>query len=384
MTNFRVVICGGGIAAVEGLLRLRRLLGDSVEIELIAPNDELVYRPLAVRQPFAFGPPSRYPLRRIATDCDAEWTKDTLSWVEPDKQVVHTGDGRQVDYDALLVAVGARQVEPYEHAGTFRDAEADAVYHGVVQDVEGGYTRSIAFILPVGPTWPLPLYELALMTAERASSMNMDGLELSLVTPEIRPLAIFGHAASDAVTGLLNRAGIKVYSSALAQVPATGQLLIQPQGIELHPDRTIAMPRVAGPAVRGLAGGGAHGFIPIDQHCCVPGTDGHVFAAGDAAAFPVKHGGVGAQMADTAGDAIAALAGASVDSKPFHPVIRGKLLTGADPLYISARVIGAEGFESEVFNTPPWPADEKVVAEELGPYLAQLDGARSTGAPVAP
>ncbi|MEA2377697.1 MAG: sulfide:quinone oxidoreductase [Thermoleophilaceae bacterium] len=384
MSNFRVVICGGGIAAVEGLLRLRRLLGGSAEIELIAPNDELVYRPLAVRQPFAFGPPSRYPLRRIAADCDAEWTKDTLSWVEPDKQVVHTGDGRQVDYDALLVAVGARQEESYEHAGTFRDAEADDVYHGVVQDVEGGYTRSIAFILPVGPTWPLPLYELALMTAERASSMNMDGLELSLVTPEIRPLAIFGHAASDAVTGLLNRAGIKVYSSALAQVPATGQLLIQPQGIELHPDRTIAMPRVAGPVVRGLAGGGAQGFIPIDQHCCVPGTDGHVFAAGDAAAFPIKHGGVGAQMADTAVDAIAALAGASVDSKPFHPVIRGKLLTGADPLYISARVIGAEGFESEVFDSPPWPADEKVVAEELGPYLAQLDGARSTGAPVAP
>jgi sulfide:quinone oxidoreductase len=377
MTNFRVVICGGGIAAVEGLLRLRRLLGDSVEIELIAPNDELVYRPLAVRQPFAFGPPSRYPLRRIAADCAAEWTKDTLAWVEPDRQVVHTGDGAEVDYDALLVAVGARQEEPYEHAGTFRDAEADDVYHGVVQDVEGGYTRSIAFILPVGPTWPLPLYELALMTAERASSMSMDDLEWALVTPETRPLAIFGPAASDAVTELLNRAGIKVYSSALAQVPATGQLLIQPQGIELHPNRTIAMPRVAGPAVRGLAGGGAHGFIPIDQHCCVPGTNGHVFAAGDAAAYPIKHGGLGAQMADAAGDAIAALAGANVDPEPFHPVIRGKLLTGADPLYISARVIGAEGFESEVFDTPPWPADEKVVAEELGPYLAQLDSAAS-------
>ena len=160
-------------------------------------------------------------------------------------------------------------------------------------------------------------------------------------------------------------------------MPATGQVLVQPQGIELHPGRTIAMPRVAGPAVRGLAGGGAHGFIPIDKHCCVPGTGGHVFAAGDAAAYPIKHGGLGTQMADTAVDAIAALAGASVHPQSFHPVIRGKLLTGADPLYISARIVGAEGFESEVFDTPPWPADEKVVAEELGPYLARLDGARS-------
>ena len=58
MSDFRVVICGGGIAAAEGLLRLRRLAGDSVDVELIAPNQELVYRPMAVREPFAFGPPA--------------------------------------------------------------------------------------------------------------------------------------------------------------------------------------------------------------------------------------------------------------------------------------------------------------------------------------
>jgi sulfide:quinone oxidoreductase len=380
MADFRVVICGGGIAAVEGLLRLRRLLGDSVRIELIAPNEELVYRPLAVREPFASGPPDRYRLRRIAADCDAEWTKDTLAWVESDSQVLHTGEGRRLDYDALFVAVGARQIDPYEHVGTFHDAEADAVYHGVIQDIEGGYTRSVAFILPVGPVWPLPLYELALMTAERAYSVGMDDLELSVITPEQRPLAIFGPAASDAVTELLERAGVTVYSSALAQVPGPGQLLIQPQGVELSPGRMIAMPRIAGPAVRGLAGAGAQGFVPIDKHCCVPGTNGHVFAAGDAAAYPIKHGGLGTQMADTAAAAIAKLAGASVEAGPFRPVIRGKLLTGADPLYISARLVGAEGFESEVFESPPWPADEKVVAAELGPYLAGLEGAQSTGA----
>ena len=42
MADFRVVICGGGIAAVEGLLHLRRLAGDAVDIEVVAPNDELV------------------------------------------------------------------------------------------------------------------------------------------------------------------------------------------------------------------------------------------------------------------------------------------------------------------------------------------------------
>jgi sulfide:quinone oxidoreductase len=379
MSDFRVVICGGGIAAVEGLLRLRRLAGDSVDIELIAPNEELVYRPMAVREPFAAGPPRRYPLGKIARDAGAKWAQDSLAWVEPDARVVHTAEGRRVEYDALLIAIGARQVEAYEHAGTFRDAEADATYHGIVQDVEGGYSRSLAFIQPVGPVWPLPLYELALMTAERAESMDIRDLELVLVTPEPRPLAVFGSAVSEVVKSRLARAGIRVYCNSLAKVPAARQLLIQPQGVELHPDRIIAMPRVAGPSVRGLQGAGAHGFLEIDKHCSVPGTGSRVFAAGDVANYPIKHGGLGAQMADAAAAAIAVLAGSATEAPAFSPVIRGKLLTGSDPVYMSAHPIGTESFESEVFDAPPWPSDEKVVAEELGPYLATLDDSHATG-----
>ena len=132
--------------------------------------------------------------------------------------------------------------------------------------------------------WPLPLYELALMTAERAKSMNIRGLELVLVTPEPRPLAVFGPAVSDVVSRL-EQAGITVYCNSLAKVPETGRLLIEPQGLELHAARMITMPRVAGPSIRGLRGSGTRGFIPIDKHCSVPGTGGRVFAAGDAANY---------------------------------------------------------------------------------------------------
>src|SRR5688500_6379958 len=164
MSAFRVVIAGGGIAAVEGLLRLRRLLGSSADIDVVAPNDELVMRPLAVRQPFAFAPPSRDELGRILADNDASWLKDTLASVDREAQVAHTDGGESLRYDALLIAAGGRQVEAFEHVTTFRDTEADETYQGVVQDVEGGYSKSIAFLLPDGPVWPLPLYELALMT----------------------------------------------------------------------------------------------------------------------------------------------------------------------------------------------------------------------------
>ena len=63
-------------------------------------------------------------------------------------------------------------------------------------------------------------------------------------------------------------------------------------------------------------------------------------------------------MADTAAASIAELAGAEVDVKPFLPIIWAKLLSGGSPLYISARLIGPRGFDSEVYDTPPWPEDE--------------------------
>ena len=357
---------------MEGLLRLRRLAGDGVDITVLAPNEEFAFRALSVKEPFAMGAAQRYELRRIVADHGAELVRDSLGWVDTDKQVVHTEAGEELAFDALLLAVGGRLSPGFEHVKTFRDSEADALFGGVVQDIEGGYSRSIAFIAPNGPLWLLPLYELALMTAERANAANIDDVELMIVTPEPWPLASFGRAASDAVASLLDRAGVTVYTSAWAQVPAAGHLLVQPQGLELHPDRMIAMPHVTGPSIRGLAGGGVHGFIPVDRHCAVPGAGGRVFAAGDATAFPVKHGGLGAQQADTAAAGIARLAGAEVEAEPYLAQLRGMLFTGGDPLYLSARVVGGQGFESEVSEQPLWSPPEKVSTEELGPYLAGL------------
>ena len=46
--------------------------------------------------------------------------------------------------------------------------------------------------------WPLPIYELALMTAARAQEMNIE-LSITIATPEDAPLAIFGLGVSQAV-----------------------------------------------------------------------------------------------------------------------------------------------------------------------------------------
>jgi sulfide:quinone oxidoreductase len=369
--RFRVLICGGGIAAVEGLLRLRHLVGEAVDVTLLAPNDELRYRPVAVQEPFSRPSAKRYPLREVTRRAGAERVQDGLEWVDPDGQVAHTVEGAALEYDALLLAVGARGEVPYEHVTVFDDANADDTFRGVVQDIEEGYTHSIALVLPDGPAWPLPIYELALMTAERADSMWIDELGVDLVTAEPEPLAAFGHGASQAVTELLEAARVRVHPNSRAEVPASRKVLVEPEGRELAPGRIIAMPRLRGPRIRSVPADD-DGFIPVDERCRVRGLEPRVFAAGDAANLHVKHGGLGAQMADTAAAGIAALAGADVEVEPLRPVLKGVLYTGAEPLYLTARIEDGH-VESEVSRDRPWPADEKVVAEELGPFLRALE-----------
>jgi len=373
--SFRVVICGGGVAALEGLLRLHRLAGDRVDVTLVAPNDEFVYRPLAVLEPTGVGSRRRYQLWDVAKDGASEWVKDSLAQVDPEGRVAHTTGGRELPFDALLIALGGRQIAALDHVLTFRDAQAGQVHDRVVMDVLAGRARSVAFVLPEGPLHSLPLYELALVTAERARGAGVVDLELHLVTAEPAPLAAFGGTAGAAVGGLLRQSGIELHTAAAAFVPAPNRLLVQPQGADLELDRIVAMPRIRGPGIPGVTGGGPHGFIPIDPYCGVPGSGGRIFAAGDATSFPIKHGGLAAQQADAAAAAIAHLAGAAPEPAPFRAELKGKLLTGGRPLYLSARVLGSHGFESEVSESPPWPLDEKIVARELGPYL-EASGSR--------
>jgi sulfide:quinone oxidoreductase len=375
VSRFRVVICGGGIAAAEGLLRLRRLAGDAVDVTLIAPNDELHYRAVAVQEPFARPRARQYPLRRLTQDADAEWIQAALEWVDADGQVVHTAEGQSAPFDALLLAVGGRSSVPFEHVTVFDDARADDTFQGLVDDVEEGYTKLVALLVPDGPAWPLPVYELALMTAERAYASGQDDVQVTVVTPEPAPLAAFGERASGAVGEVLEQGRVRVLTGSHAEVPAARRLVVQPAGTELSPERIVALPQVTGPSIRGVPAVEG-GFIPIDGHCRVAGLGEHVFAAGDATNFPIKHGGLGAQQADTAAAGIAALHGSAPPPGPIEPVIRGVLLTGREPLYLTARVVDGAAVDSEITRERPWAEDHKVITEELGEYLSKLDAHR--------
>ncbi len=119
--------------------------------------------------------------------------------------------------------------------------------HGLIQDVEGGYVHKLAFLAPGRMAWPLPLYELALMTAGRADDMDIK-LETTIVTPEDSPLAIFGSSASSAIAELFARANVKTVTSAYAEVPSSREVVINPGERHLEVDRVIALPELMAPS----------------------------------------------------------------------------------------------------------------------------------------
>jgi sulfide:quinone oxidoreductase len=373
-TPFEVVIAGGGVAALEAALALRDLAGDRVSLKLIAPKPRFVYRPMTVREPFSFGTARQYPLREIADDIEVELIEDALESVDPSARTTRTESGREDRYDALMLGLGATVHARYEHVITIDDRRLDELLHGLVQDVEDGYVKRLAFVAPAPMAWPFPLYELALMTARRAYDMNIE-LAITILTPEDSALAVFGEGVSRAVTDLLAENQIEVITSAYCEIPQQGQIEISPGDRRLEVDRVVSLPQLEGPAVPGLPKG-PNGFILVDEHCRVRGLE-REFAAGDAIDFAIKYGGLASQQADVAARAIAALAGAPVEPEPFHPTVRGVLLTGGKPLYMSAYATGG-GFSSEVSVDQSLDPPAKISAKYLAPYLEQRD--RAAGA----
>jgi sulfide:quinone oxidoreductase len=361
-----VVIAGGGVAALETMMALRAAAGDRVSITLLAPKRDFHYRPMAVAEPFSISRARHVALVAIAADFDAHHVADGLAGVEHAQHRVVTHSGRRIAYDALVIACGTRMRPAFDGAITIDDHSIGVTLRGLVQDVEEGHTHRIAFVAPAQAFWPLPLYELALMTAQRAYDMQAS-VEISVVSPESAPLGLFGAGVSDALRARLRDAAITFHGSSFAELTG-GELTLQPGGATLAADRIVAMPLLDGTQITGLPAD-PHGFIPVTEYGEVRGMDG-VYAAGDVTSYPIKHGGLAAQQADCVAAAIASRAGAFVEPQPLQPVLQGMLMTGREPLYFEAE-LGPDGaFSSAVTDVCPWDPATKIAARHLGPYMA--------------
>ncbi|MGI8557896.1 MAG: FAD-dependent oxidoreductase [Solirubrobacteraceae bacterium] len=370
----RVVIAGGGVAGLETLFALRALARDCVEVTVLAPELRFVNLSMAVDQPFKPRRGRGFRLEDTAVELGAHWHHGTLDRVEPERHRVVTRDGEELPYDILVLAVGAHPEREWESADvlTFHGGHDGPNFELLLKQLLEGQISRVAFVKPAGASWPLPLYDLVLMTAAECVAHERSGIELTLVTPEEAPLGMFGAAASAKVRQLLQNAGVALHTSSYGAPTHRGWLEISPGEGGLPVDRVVTEPRLIGPRLRGIACA-ADGFIETDAHGRVLGLD-DVFAAGDATAFPIKQGGLAAQQADAVAEAIAACVGANVEPQPFHPVLRGVLLTGGPARYMRADISGGAGDDSTISRQALWWPPDKIAGRYLAPYLSSQVG----------
>ena len=348
----RVLVAGGGVAGMEAILALRALTPEAVDITLLASESTFAYRPMAVAVPFARGHVQRLHLAEFARETSTRLVRGELAAVEPG--IARTTGGAALPYDALLVAVGARSEPAVPGATTWTPELDHEVMGGLLADLEEGYAKRVAFVVPEDAGWPLPAYELALMTAWDARDMGQDDVEVTVRTPETAPLALFGEQASESLRQDLDEAGVTVRTRARPDDDLSGW-------------RLIALPKAAARPIAGLPRD-ERGFVPVDAHGRVPGLDG-VWAAGDCTAHPIKQGGLASQQADAAAESIAARAGAGLTPQPYRPVLRGVLLTGRGRRWIR-RELEAAGDHGEAQRRALWWPPTKVAGAYLAPYLA--------------
>ncbi len=219
----KILIAGGGVAGLEALIALRALLGGTVEIELLAPDVEFSYRQIAVAEPFGLGEVRRFDLATIAADHQAHFRRDALAGVDVRGGAALTVGGLRLAFDYLVVAIGARRLAAIEGAVCFGGPADRAALEQVLAGARAGTVRRLVFAAPPELAWILPLYELALLTAAWATHSELE-LELSIATPEARPLEAFGPGAADDGRGAAGRGGRRrprrVRRRALRRAPA--------------------------------------------------------------------------------------------------------------------------------------------------------------------
>lgn len=356
----RVVIAGGGVGALEALLALRDIAPAHLDVELVSPNTTFSYAALAVAEPFGLAERRPIDIPALAADQGVRFHQDALHSVDAERREVWLRSGARLAYDALLVATGVRAEPLLPGAFTFGGPADVEAFRRLLGEIESGVVKRVTFTAVRGTRWPLPLYELALMTSAWASRRGIE-VGLELVTYEERPLGLFGARVSDRVATLLEDSGIGLRVSTNAVAVGPLGLMAAPGGL-FRADRVVTLPRLRVDHIPGLPQGRG-GFIPTDEYCRVEGLD-DVYAVGDATWYPVKQGGLAAQQADVAAFAIAHAAGAGVEAFPFSPVLRGILLTGDTPQYLR----GERG--SAAASSPLWSPVAKVAGRWLAPYVA--------------
>lgn len=366
-----VVIAGGGVAGLESALALREILHDRIDLTIVSCSEQFSIRPLEVGVPFGLGKPHQHDVAAMADRLGMRFVPGSLQSVDGAAGEVELASGDRLRFDHLLIAVGATSRPPSPFGVVFE--RGDPGFEEALGDLQEGLISHVAFVVPRSVSWPLPAYELALMTVAWGAAARGEGVRVTLVTHEPSPLAMFGPAASAGVADRLR--GGEIGFAGGHDPELVSDTVVRTGSRQLVADRVVVLPELAGPAVGGIPHN--RGFARVDPWGRVEETP-HVLAIGDAADRPIKQGGLAAQQAVVAANVIAAeILGRCAPPVP-QPVLRGLLRTVDGPLYLRA-VLGDEQATSCASSEPLWWPPSKLAAPRLTSLVGNMERERVQG-----
>lgn len=367
--NQRIVVLGGGFAALEAAFYLRWRLGPHADILLIADRDSFVFRPNLCLVPFGAHPqPLHIPLEPAARAAGVRLFVEKVRDVDFATCMVLTEDG-PVSYDRLIIATGARsrpeQIpglaeygRPIETPQAMLALRADLAR--IALRARDGHRQNVVFAVPRGQSSSGPLVELALRTDAWLRRHHVrDRVRLSWTTPEKHFLEAFGPRLDNAVERAFTQARILGHRGESPAAVRPG-VIAYTSGFETPFDLLIA----SSPLEASVRYTGApvddEGFLRVRGSTRQVEGMPDVYAVGDASAFPVKQALLACLQADAAAEHLAARWLGTTPEFRYDP---------ASPWVL-------EQYDRAAFAQVPLGDDDVPAAQRRGRMLASVPASR--------
>jgi sulfide:quinone oxidoreductase len=299
----RVLVLGGGTGGTLAANRLRRHYSDEeAQITVVDQDDRHVYQPGLLFVPFGLAHEDEIVRPRAGQLHDGiDYVCSPIDHVDVERDVVELADGRELAYDVLVVATGARLV-PEETEGltgpgwnervfTFYDLEGAVALERALAGFDHGRLVVNVVDMPVKcPVAPLEFCFLADWFFEERGVR--DDVTITYVTP--LDGAFTKPTASRTLAGLLDDKHVDLVTEFnTGEVDGVAGKLVSYDGREVPFDLAVVVPLHGGAAYVGRSPGLGDelDFVPCDEHTLQAKAKPNVFVLGDAANVPASKAG---------------------------------------------------------------------------------------------
>ena len=310
----RVVVLGGGFAGLESAFYLVHRLADRVDVTLVSDRDSFVFKPNTIYIPFGEDP-GKYviPLKDPTTKKRIRLVTDAVTGIDPDKRKVFLEDGELVfDYVVVATGAGMRPEEVpglKEHALTVWEPEEmvrlrEGLWRLVHQGNHGSHF-DLLFLVPPNNRCSGPLYEMCLMTD---TWLRREGarepIRITWATYEQSFLQAFGPRLDTVVKDEFEERDIEGFHGWFVTGVEPGFVHFQ-NGERRRYDLLVSFPPYVARVPYPTLPIDDRGFIRVEPDSRRVKKHDRIFAAGDAADFPIKQAFLALLQGDAAADHIA-------------------------------------------------------------------------------